>query len=88
MERRAYPSDLSDREYLVLEPYLPPPSPRGRPWRWPLREILNGIFYVIRTGAQWRQLPYEYPPWQTVYWWFRLVVPTLAPGRHLGASER
>jgi putative transposase len=71
MERRAYPSDLSDREYLALEPYLPAPRPRGRPWRWPLREILDAIFYVIRTGAQWRQLPYEYPPWPTVYWWFR-----------------
>jgi putative transposase len=71
MERRAYPSDLSDREYVVLEPYLPAPSPRGRPWSWSLREILDGIFYIIRTGAQWRQLPYEYPPWPTVYWWFR-----------------
>lgn len=71
MERRAYPSDLSDAEYAVLEPHLPPPRPRGRPWRWPLRTILDGIFYVIRTGAQWRQLPHEYPPWPTVYWWFR-----------------
>jgi putative transposase len=71
MERRPYPSDLSDAEYAVLEPHLPPPRPRGRPWRWPLRAILDGIFYVIRTGAQWRQLPHEYPPWPTVYWWFR-----------------
>jgi putative transposase len=71
MERRAYPSDLSDREYAVLEPYLPSPQPRGRPWSWSLREILDGIFYIIRTGAQWRQLPYEYPPWPTVHWWFR-----------------
>jgi putative transposase len=71
MERRAYPSDLSDAEFAVLEPHLPPPRPRGRPWRWPLRAILDGIFYIIRTGAQWRQLPHEYPPWPTVYWWFR-----------------
>ena len=47
MERRAYPSDLSDRAYLALEPYLPTPQPRGRPWRWPLREILDAIFSVI-----------------------------------------
>ena len=71
MERRAYPSDLSDREYACLEPHLPLPARRGRRWRWPLRAILDGIFYVIRTGAQWRQLPHEYPPWPTVYWWFR-----------------
>jgi putative transposase len=71
MERRAYPSDLSDREYACLEPHLPSPQPRGRHWSWTLREILDGIFYIIRTGAQWRQLPYEYPPWPTVFWWFR-----------------
>jgi putative transposase len=71
MDRRAYPSDLSDREYLALEPHLPVPQRCGRPWRWPLREILDAIFYIVRTGAQWRLLPYEYPPWPTVYWWFR-----------------
>ena len=62
MERRAYPSDLSGGEYAYLEPLLPLPPARGRPWRWPLREIRAGIFYVIRTGAQWRALPHEYPP--------------------------
>jgi putative transposase len=71
MERRAYPSDLSDAEYAVLHAHLPTPRPRGRPWRWPLREILDAVFYIVRTGAQWRQLPHEYPPWPTVYWWFR-----------------
>jgi putative transposase len=71
MERRAYPSDLSDAEYAVLHPHLPTPRPRGRPWRWPVREILDAVFYIVRTGAQWRQLPHEYPPWPTAYWWFR-----------------
>ena len=71
MERRAYPSDLSDAEYAVLRPHVPTPRPRGRPWRWPVREILDAVFYIVRTGAQWRQLPHEYPPWPTVYWWFR-----------------
>jgi transposase len=71
MERRADPSDLSDHEFACLEPYLPSPQPRGRPWSWPLREILDGFFYIVRTGAQWRQLPHEYPPWSTVYWRFR-----------------
>ncbi len=67
----AYPSDLSDDEFAHIEPWLPPPQGWGRPWAHPLREILDGIFYVARTGCQWRQLPHEYPPWPTVYWWFR-----------------
>src|SRR5689334_8743258 len=71
MERRAYPSDLSDRACACLEPPRPSPQPRGRPCRWPLREVLAGICSIIRTGAQWRQRPHEDPPWQTVYWWFR-----------------
>jgi putative transposase len=71
MSRRAYPTDLSDTEYACLAPYLPPPKPRGRPWRHPQREILDAIYYVVRTGCQWRCLPHEYPPWPTVYYWFR-----------------
>src|SRR5919206_799011 len=71
MVRLPYPSDLSDAEFAHLEPLLPAPQPWGRPWAHPLREILDGIFYVVRTGCQWRQLPHEYPPWPTVYWWFR-----------------
>jgi putative transposase len=71
MERRAYPTDLSDAEFACLAPHLPPPKPRGRPWRHPQREILDAIYYVVRTGCQWRGLPHEYPPWPTVYYWFR-----------------
>jgi putative transposase len=67
--RRPYPSDLSDGEYASLMAHLPPGH--SRPWKQPLRELLDGIFYVVRTGCQWRALPHEYPPWQTVYWWFR-----------------
>ena len=68
--RRPYLSDLSDGEFALLTAHLPEHSPFGRPWKHPLREILDGIFYVIRTGCQWRCLPHEYPPWPTVYWWF------------------
>ena len=72
MCRRTYPSDLSDAEYACLEPHLPRPLHPGRPRTHPLREILDAIFYVIRTGCQWRLLPHEFPPWQTAYHYFRL----------------
>jgi putative transposase len=71
MSRRAYPTDLSDAEFACLAPHLPPPKRRGRRWRHPRREILDAIYYVVRTGCQWRCLPHEYPPWPTVYCWFR-----------------
>ena len=72
MCRAAYLTDLSDAEYACLVPHLPPPASRGRPRLRPLREILDAIFYVVRTGCQWRLVPREFPPWQTVYHYFRL----------------
>ena len=72
MLRHAYPTDLSDAEFACLAAYLPAPKERGRPWRHPRREILDAIFYVVRTGCQWRSLPHEYPPWSTVHYWFRI----------------
>jgi putative transposase len=66
-----YATDLTDREWALLEPLLPPESPIGRPRRHPLRTILNAIFYELRTGCAWRFLPQEWPPWQTVYHYFR-----------------
>ena len=72
MSRRAYPTDLSDAEYACLEPHLPAPSQPGRPRVHPLREILDAIFYAIRSGCAWRLLPHEFPPWQTIYHYFRL----------------
>ena len=68
--RKAYPSDLTDAEWAVLEPLLPPPAPTGRPATVDRREILNAIFYQLRTGCQWRYLPEGFPKWQTVYWHF------------------
>lgn len=68
----AYPaSDLSDREWAVLAPLLPPPKPVGRPRTVDLRRILDGIFHVLRSGCQWRLLPHEYGPWSTAYGYFR-----------------
>jgi putative transposase len=72
MDRAPYPTDLSDAEYARLGPHLPPPSPLGRPRLRPLREILDAIFYVVRSGCAWRLLPHEFPPWKTVYHYFRL----------------
>ncbi|HZC05457.1 MAG TPA: IS5 family transposase [Ktedonobacterales bacterium] len=66
-----YPSDLSDHEWAVLAPLLPPPKPGGRPRSVDLRRILNGIFHVLRSGCQWRMLPREYGPWSTVYTYWR-----------------
>lgn len=65
-----YETDLTDGEWRVMEPHLPPPCGYGRPRGWPLREIANGIFYVLRGGIAWRLLPSDFPPWQTVYRWF------------------
>jgi len=65
-----FPSDLTDAEWAVLAPLLPPRSPVGRPPAWPMREILDAIFYVLRGGVPWRLLPPCFPPRQTVYGWF------------------
>jgi len=65
-----YGSDLSDDEWQVLAPLLPPPANTGRRWVWPMREMLNAIFYVLRSGCPWRLLPEHFPPHQTTYRWF------------------
>ncbi len=68
---RRYPSDLSNREWELLAPLLPPAKPGGRPRKWPLRNILDAIFYLLKSGCQWRMLPREFPPWSTVHHYFR-----------------
>ncbi len=65
-----YASDLTDEEWALLEPHLPPPCATGRPRVWPMREIMNAIFYVLRSGCAWRNLPDSFPPRSTVYGWF------------------
>ena len=65
------PCDLTDAEWSQLAPLLPAPARRGRPRSWPLRLLVNALFYVLRTGCAWRYLPREYPPWQTTYMTFR-----------------
>lgn len=67
----AYPTDLNDTEYAQIAPLLETTSKRGRPREVPYREILNAIFYVLKTGCGWRELPHDLPKWKTVYHYFR-----------------
>jgi putative transposase len=69
--KRSYSTDLTDAEWEYLELHVPPPNKRGRPKTHSSREILNAIFYVLKSGCAWRLLPRDFPPWETVYWWFR-----------------
>lgn len=71
MDRRAYASDLSDREWEQLKPLIPAPGPGGRPLKWERRKIVNAILYILKTGCQWHLLPHDFPPYQTVFTYFR-----------------
>ena len=78
-ESRAFVGDfgagqaLSDAQYGLLEPLIPPPKPGGRPRTTDMRQLLDGLFYLVRTGCQWRHLPppSAFPPWSTIYGYFR-----------------
>lgn len=65
-----YGSDLSDAEWEIIAPFMPPPARTGRPREWQMREIMNAIFYVPRAGCPWRMLPKDFPPMTTVHGWF------------------
>jgi transposase len=65
-----YPSDLTDAEWQVLSPLFAPPAKTGRHRAWPVRELTNAMFFVLRGGIPWRMLPTHFPPHQTVYRWF------------------
>ena len=69
--KRSYPTDLTEAEWKHIEPFVPAPKCRGRRRIHSPREILNAVFYVLRSGCPWRLLPHEYPPWKTVYHYFR-----------------
>jgi putative transposase len=69
--RKKYPSDLSDQEWLLLEPLIPAAKPGGRHREVDMREVVNGIYYILRSGGGWRMMPHDLPAWQTVYGYFR-----------------
>ncbi|MHC4074086.1 MAG: IS5 family transposase [Planctomycetota bacterium] len=71
MDRKPYPSDLTDEEWKYIRALIPPAKPGGRPRSVNMREILNGILYVLRSGCAWRMLPHDLPAWSTVYDYFR-----------------
>lgn len=71
MNRKPYPTDLTDEQWELLESILPPPELRGRKRTVDLREVFNALSYLTRTGCQWRFLPHDFPVWQTVYYYFR-----------------
>ncbi|MGO8866288.1 MAG: IS5 family transposase, partial [Alphaproteobacteria bacterium] len=71
---KRYPTDMTDEEWSVIAPLLPGPAKKGRPRKTDFREVVNAIRYLVRTGCGWEMLPSDFPPWQTVYWWFRQFV--------------
>jgi transposase len=70
--KRRYPTDLTSRQWRLVEPLLPepPPGPAGRPPKHEKREVVNAILYHVRAGGSWRMLPKDLPPWETVYGYF------------------
>lgn len=72
MNRKAYPTDLTDAEWEKIRPFMPSEisGGRGRPRKWGWREILDAIFYTLRSGCTWRLMPHDFAPWQTVYHYF------------------
>ena len=70
-ERQAYPTDLSDQEWKLIAELVPKAKPGGRPEKYPKREIINGINYLLRGGCSWRLLPHDLPPYRIVFHYFR-----------------
>ena len=67
MKRQPYPDDITDKEWALIEPALKNTEPSGRKPKYERREVMNAIFYLVRTGCSWRHLPHEFPPWNIVY---------------------
>jgi putative transposase len=70
MERKSYPSDVTDEQWAILKRLIPSALPGGRPRTTDLRQVVNAIFYLTRAGCSWRMLPHDFPPWKTVYNYF------------------
>ena len=71
MERNPYPSNVTDEQWSLIESHIPPEKPGGRPRSVDMRQVINGILYLNRTGCAWRMLPRDLPPWGTVHYYYR-----------------
>ncbi len=71
MARTPYPSDLTDEQWSIIAPLIPPAHPGGRHRTVDMREVINGIIYLVRNGCSWRHLPHDFPPWGTVHYYYR-----------------
>jgi putative transposase len=72
MSRQPYPSDVTDEQWAILEPLIPPARPGGRPREVDIREVVNALLYLNRSGGSWRMLPNDFPKWKTVYNYFQV----------------
>jgi putative transposase len=97
MEHKPYPSDLTDEQWAVLEPLIPPARPGGRPRKTDMRRVADALFYHTREGGSWRALPHDFPPWKTVYnyfqWWswdgtWQKILDALRPRARAKAGRR
>ena len=71
VKRASYPSDLTDKQWAEVAPLIPAAEPGGRDREVDMREVLNGILYLVRGGVSWRMLPHDLPPWGTVHYYHR-----------------
>ena len=71
-KRKVYDSDLTDKQWEIIQPLVPAPKPGGRSRNIDIREIINAIFYLLRSGCVWRLIPNDFPKWQIVYYYFSL----------------
>lgn len=69
-KQKQYPTDLTDRQWELVMPLIPPAKPGGRPRETNIREVINAVFYINKTGCQWRLLPNDFPLWSSTYNYF------------------
>lgn len=70
-KRKPYPTDLTDKQWEIIAPLIPPPKWGGRPRETDMREIVNAVIYVVKSGCDWRMVPHDFPQWDLVYHYFR-----------------